>query len=326
MSPIEWICGSISGAALSVVGHPLDTLKTRMQSSSTLYRSVFHCFRDTIKHDGWSALYRGFGPAAVTTISTSTLRFGLQGRVNEFFAHLFSSRSDSNQGRYDGLSFGLRFASEAFGGFACGAVLPIIFTPLELVKCKKQVLRTKLSNFAIAKEVWRGEGLRGLYTGHMLTTYRSTIWNAALFGSYFFYKELLGDFLAAQQRIVEPVPALVGPPPPPPGRLLHMAAGVLSGFTVILFVFPIDAAKSRQQVRQGTGGGGGGVVGGAQNLATNKGSHPRGLLGGLAELAREGALYRGASAQSIRAVPIHAIYLPLYDALVEFGNGAMLVR
>ena len=38
------------------------------------------------------------------------------------------------------------------GGAACGVVLPLIFTPAELIKCKKQVLPQQ-SNFSILKHL-----------------------------------------------------------------------------------------------------------------------------------------------------------------------------
>ena len=111
-----------------------------------------------------------------------------------------------------------------------------------------------------------------------------------------------------------------------------MAAGVLSVWTVALCAFPVDAAKSRLQLRQGpmrgniqgsTGRTATGSIAGAPGVT----ARGKGLVGGLAELATEGGLYRGAGAQLARAVPVHAAYLPFYDALLaharslELGGG-----
>jgi len=199
-------------------------------------------------------------------------------------------------GREDFRELGLavRVTTEAAGGFAAGVVLPFFFTPLELVKARQQVNKGSLGVVKIVRSVWAAQGLRGLYAGHSMTLLRSTIGNASLFGSYELYKH--GAALATAAPI-DPDSGLRGPTPP--ASLL--VAGVLAGWTSWFTCFPLDSVKTRLQVLPG------GTV--------------RSTFG---KLWREKALYRGIGPVLVRAVPVHAAYLPVYDFVMMhlLGGGA----
>lgn len=133
------------------------------------------------------------------------------------------------------LSVGARILAEGGGGAACGLVLPLIFTPMELVKVRRQVMRDDAAtSWELARAAWREGGVAALYTGHRFTVARSTLGNASLFGAFEAWKALLrspfwpgGDVGAWRASVL---------------------AGVLSGWTTQLVTFPLDAAKSRAQV------------------------------------------------------------------------------
>ena len=187
------------------------------------------------------------------------------------------------------LSVGARILAEGGGGAACGLVLPLIFTPMELVKVRRQVMRDDAAtSWELARAAWREGGVAALYTGHRFTVARSTLGNASLFGAFEAWKALLrspfwpgGDVGAWRASVL---------------------AGVLSGWTTQLVTFPLDAAKSRAQVAGAAGGGG--------------------MLAALASLVREGAAYRGVSLNLIRAVPVHLAYLPVYGVIMTALTGA----
>ena len=48
----EFVAGLVAGFSQSVVAQPFDFVKTRMQASSTTYRSTTHCIHHTLKHEG----------------------------------------------------------------------------------------------------------------------------------------------------------------------------------------------------------------------------------------------------------------------------------
>ncbi|CAG2172048.1 unnamed protein product [Oppiella nova] len=76
----QLVNGSIeltAGGAVSniMVGHPLDTLKVKMQTYPQLYRNSFDCFKQTVVKDGWSGLYAGLRPALISDISEKSVLF-----------------------------------------------------------------------------------------------------------------------------------------------------------------------------------------------------------------------------------------------------------
>jgi hypothetical protein len=158
------------------------------------------CITASVPH---SNVPQGLQPALLTTCITSGLRFGVQVHFNDYLVHLLSDdaascdkntrllrrRSSASNTTvfphrsFDDLTVFARILAEGGGGAACGLVLPFIFTPMELVKVRRQVLQdNSMSNLQIAREVWRRGGISALYTGHRLTVARSTFGNAALFG------------------------------------------------------------------------------------------------------------------------------------------------
>ncbi|XP_066514424.1 solute carrier family 25 member 45 isoform X2 [Hoplias malabaricus] len=48
---VEFIAGWISGAIGLAVGHPMDTIKVRLQTQS-IYKGIFHCVMQTYRHEG----------------------------------------------------------------------------------------------------------------------------------------------------------------------------------------------------------------------------------------------------------------------------------
>jgi len=175
------LAGAVAGCVMTVVGHPFDTLKVRMQTaSSSVYSSTWACAKQTVSAEGFLALYKGLQPALLTTCVTSGLRFGVQHRFNDALVAMLRPASDhkllrrrysaatptiSSHGSFDQLSVTARVLAEGGGGAACGLVLPLIFTPLELIKIRRQVLQdNSLTNLQIFRTIWRESGLGGLYS------------------------------------------------------------------------------------------------------------------------------------------------------------------
>ena len=47
------LSGTVGGAAQTIVGHPLDTVKVRLQTTQGVYSSMVDCFRKTIEMEGF---------------------------------------------------------------------------------------------------------------------------------------------------------------------------------------------------------------------------------------------------------------------------------
>lgn len=61
-------------------------------------------------------------------------------------------------------------------GAAGGLATFIVSAPTELIKCRAQVFRGRdTSSWAIARDTWRSEGLKGLYHGGVVTSVRDAV-------------------------------------------------------------------------------------------------------------------------------------------------------
>lgn len=59
---VDIFAGTIAGINVTIVGHPFDTLKVRLQTQPTdkpIYKGVSDCFFKTLKWEGPSGLYKG---------------------------------------------------------------------------------------------------------------------------------------------------------------------------------------------------------------------------------------------------------------------------
>lgn len=59
---IDFIAGSISGMLGTFVGHPLDTVKCRLQAMSNQYGNTFKSIVKILKEEKFIGLYKGVVP------------------------------------------------------------------------------------------------------------------------------------------------------------------------------------------------------------------------------------------------------------------------
>ncbi|KAF4462698.1 Mitochondrial carrier [Fusarium albosuccineum] len=131
-----FIAGSLSGVAKVTVGHPFDTIKVRLQTTnSSHFTGPMHCVRQTIRHEGLGALYKGFTPPLIGWMFMDSI---LLGSFNVYRQHLkqrefFSSREVNSC-----------FAHGVAGGLA-GWTVSFIAAPVEHIKARLQIHHPHLS-------------------------------------------------------------------------------------------------------------------------------------------------------------------------------------
>ena len=59
-----WTSGGIAGISLSIMGHPFDTIKTRMQTNPN-HRSALACAVTMARREGVLSLWQGLTPSIV---------------------------------------------------------------------------------------------------------------------------------------------------------------------------------------------------------------------------------------------------------------------
>jgi len=175
-----YLAGYIGGASGVFLTHPLDTIKTNMQTSG---RSIMQSARAIAARNGLSSFYAGVVPPVFF-------------RGFAFAMNAFSYKKCKAQG-----------LPPVASGFVAGALMTPFETPVMLVKTRAQVLKDKGKEtipFYI-KVMWnicKKEGLSGLLSG---CTIRMAL-NSISFGVfYLFYdplREKYGSFYAGALAII----------------------------------------------------------------------------------------------------------------------------
>ncbi|KAK7416944.1 hypothetical protein QQX98_004855 [Neonectria punicea] len=306
MSADFW-AGYISGAVGILIGNPLDVIKVQLQSQSASAASSSGASIATVAATGAnpSAYSRYFVNSAGLVTGTAAPILGY-GALN---ALLFVSYNRTEAALNKTFSVRESLWSTWLAGAAGGLATWVVSTPTELIKCRAQLSSQHLSSWAIAKQIWRTEGVRGFYLGGTVTAIRDSVG----YGFYFWSYELSSRWLAAE--------------PDKETSLQHEAAkvllcGGLAGVVTWASIFPLDVIKTRVQAQTY------GRQPGTSPLLGPDAGQPRKRLGALRiaqEAYREGGarvFFRGLAVCSVRAFVANAVQWAVYEwVMQELGHG-----
>lgn len=267
------LAGSVAGMSSVVVCHPLDTLRTRLQTAPGRFNgSLIVCARQTLEHEGARALYKGFLPPFFSQAVYKAVIFTTSAKL-----------------RNDVLPASLGASSAAMlSGAVAGGLNALLVAPVELVRNRLQVQyehprasrRYRGAAHCVAQVV-RQEGVWALWRGLPTTVLRDSLGLACYFLGY--------DFARARLR---KVPALHGH-----DAAVLLTAGAVGGVSFWAVALPFDTVKSLIQV-DGTRGEYTGLVTGTARLVREHGvSH----------------LFRGWQAAFSRGIPGAAITFWAFD-------------
>ncbi|XP_043936280.1 mitochondrial carnitine/acylcarnitine carrier protein-like [Protopterus annectens] len=287
VSPIKnFFAGGVGGIGLVLAGHPMDTVKVRLQTQpkmipgkSSLYTGTLDCFMKTITKEGFPGLYKGMGaPLVAITPMTSLLFFGFG-----LGKKLQQKHPD------DPLNYPQLFAA----GMLAGVFSTVVLAPVERIKC---LLQVQASNNVIkytgpvdcAIQLYRELGIRGVYKGIILTLMR----DVPATGAYFMSYEWMKDCLTPQGKSVNELSV---------PRILF--AGGMAGVFNWIVATPADVLKSRFQTAP-------------------EGKY-KGFMDVLREMVREEgvrSLYKGFSAVMLRAFPANAACFLGFEVAMKVLN------
>jgi len=127
---------------------------------------------------------------------------------------------------------GTYFAACTIGGvIACGPTHTAV-TPLDLVKCRRQVDPTIYkSNLQAWRSIYKGEGIRGIFFGWSPTFVGYSFQGAGKYGLYEVFKNLYGDRLAPGMN----------------KTVVYLAASASAEFLADIALCPFEAIKVRMQ-------------------------------------------------------------------------------
>nr|XP_018266621.1 solute carrier family 25 (mitochondrial carnitine/acylcarnitine transporter), member 20/29 [Kwoniella dejecticola CBS 10117]OBR88779.1 solute carrier family 25 (mitochondrial carnitine/acylcarnitine transporter), member 20/29 [Kwoniella dejecticola CBS 10117] len=194
---IGFAAGICSGWTKLVVGHPFDTIKTRLQCTPTgTFNGAWDCFTKTISKEGPRALYKGASvPAVSWGITDSILMGSLHNYRAVLLRHGFAERTlkrDSER---------LSILGHSVAGLFAGWTNAAIAHPTEVIKCKLQLQLVQPEHipkqfsgpFDVVRQTVAEQGITGMWRGLGASfIYRSCF--AAMFGGFEIFNRLFKSF------------------------------------------------------------------------------------------------------------------------------------
>jgi solute carrier family 25 carnitine/acylcarnitine transporter 20/29 len=225
----ETAAGASAGVIGTVLGYPLDVLKTRQQVSGT---SIPQTMRAIYAESGLIGYYRGVASPLLSLTILNTLNFSTYATTRSLIG--IPTNFDITTAGID-LRIGL-------AGAAVGPLSALISTPFELVKTQMQL---SARNFAsspsyagkryensvqAALHIGKTYGVQSLYRGYVVNTTREMVF----LGMYFTVYEHVKSLLSMSSSGMSPSVAVP-------------FAGGLAGAIGWLVSFPLDCIKSNIQ-------------------------------------------------------------------------------
>jgi hypothetical protein len=303
----------ISGIATRIPLHPVDTIKSQVQSFSTPISMLTLLREQKLKN-----LYSGFGVTCLVSIPGVTLYFSSYEFCKKALYKRFGiPETETNHT--------INFVS----GLFAEAVSCVVWVPGDIMKERLQIQQLKNSNittryngpFAILRDVYQKEGLlRGIYRGYWATLISFGPYSAFYLMFYQMFKDKASQFIGAD--------------PSQPSLPLAFCAGGIAGATASLLTAPLDLIKIRLQMQRAV----------ATNSAISPSSSTqinpstqkyiinysyKNVSDGLKTVYKEGGvkgLFKGAGARMAFSAPAAAITISLWDTIRNSISNAMHVE
>lgn len=201
------------GIACVVAQQPFDNVKMLMQVEPKRCPTILKSISYLMKNDGPYGFYKGIIPPLLGVGFVTALSFGVYDNTNKYL--LKNTKMD--------------YVTSSFtSGAIVGLLCTFITSPSELVKTKIQMQEPndKLysGNVDCLRKIFKNEGMKGLFKGFGITSYRETIGYGVYFASYEWMKKMWGD-----------------------SSFALINAGGIAGSLSWYVVYPVDTIKSRMQ-------------------------------------------------------------------------------
>ena len=158
----ECFAGGVGGSCMVIIGHPLDTVKVRLQADvANVYRGglrgMADCLLSTVRQEGTFALYKG----VTMPLGATSLVFSLCFSGYHHGKHIFGAGDGA-------LDVGRTMAAGAFSALYTTPVQ----APQELVKCRMQHDVGRVSVRDALAQLYAQGGLRAISRGVGITLAR----------------------------------------------------------------------------------------------------------------------------------------------------------
>nr|XP_043612750.1 mitoferrin isoform X2 [Erigeron canadensis] len=257
--------GAFAGVFVSLCLHPIDTVKTVIQSGHTEQRSIQYIGRSIISERGLSGLYRGITSNIASSAPISAIYTFSYESVKGALLPLVAKEYHS--------------LAHCVAGGCASVATSFVFTPSERIKQQMQVGSHYHSCWNALLGIVRKGGFLSLYNGWGAVLCRNVPHSIIKF---YTYESLKNVMVASQQRHAQPT------------TISTLFCGGLAGSTAALFTTPFDVVKTRLQTQiPGSVNRYNGVYNTFRDIAQREGFKGlyRGLTPRLAMYMTQGALF-----------------------------------
>jgi len=277
------LAGTVAGVGITLVGHPFDTLKVRLQTQSQtnpVYSGLTDCVKQTWRAEGLGGFYKGVASPLVGQMVFNAVQFLAYGQAKRTVC--------------GGVDRELTIPEYFQAGAMTGAFVALVESPIDLFKTQLQVQvfkeKPQFTTFtSTVSHIIRHHGLRGVYQGLAPTMCRNVPAVACYFGAYEYCRRAL---LEPGQKL-EQLSS---------GKLL--AAGSVGGLAYWAFTFPIDVVKSAIQA----------------DALVKTDRRFSGIVDATKQLWKEGGIprfFKGVTPCVLRAAPANATCFFLYQTCIN---------
>ena len=282
--------GTLAGINVTLVGHPFDTLKVRLQTqpqNPPVYKGLIDCFQKTIKWEGLGGLYKGVASPIVGQIFFRTSLFLSHGESKRYF----------NQNGKKKMELYQYFIAGSIGW----TVGSFVECPIDVIKSQLQVqiIQSKVNpnhvmKFGNMTECFKyiisTNGARGLYQGFLPHICRNLPSGALHLGLFDVIRIKMAEregITVSQLKVYQ-----------------TLIAGSVGGISFWTFLYPFDVLKSSMQ---------------SDNVVKSERKYLN-LLDCVKKLYAEGGVkrfYRGFSPCVLRSIPANAVMLYTVSFITE---------
>mmetsp|Transcript_4747 Transcript_4747/g.7030 ORF Transcript_4747/g.7030 Transcript_4747/m.7030 type:complete len:301 (-) Transcript_4747:871-1773(-) len=222
------ISGTVGGMAGVIVGHPMDTIKVRLQTIPDA--TVGSIVRHTLANQKIYGFYKGMLSPLLGEMSNNCILFGVYKSLDSFQAYY----ADQQNPEYTKAK---EYGAIGVSGAAAGVVMSLIVCPTELVKIQLQCNldgygqeRSGKKGFSdCVRHIVKEQGIRGLAHGWTSTLSRELLFNTAYFLTYEVTKKKLREIFPERDITT------------------CLMSGGAAGVAAWALAYPVDVVKSRVQ-------------------------------------------------------------------------------
>ncbi|KAL5392724.1 hypothetical protein DPSP01_000425 [Paraphaeosphaeria sporulosa] len=232
MSADFW-AGYTSGAVGILIGNPLDLVKTRLQAGNAAPHAepTGTVIGPAPAADVSPRSFRQHFDRAGTLVKGTTAPLLGYGALN---AILFMTYNRTLTFLHDTPELPTSLAKVWCAGAGGGLASFVVSAPTELIKCRAQVSTDHAtSSWTVVRDVWKREGIRGLYYGGGITSIRDAFGYGWYFWTYEWSKQAVSSPTDTDRDTAIKV----------------LLCGGLAGVVTWASIFPLDVVKTRVQTQ-----------------------------------------------------------------------------